>query len=663
MVASQEISVAPKEQAQNSESKHWTQIRHYEYPDYNRPLLEIPPEALNKILARLCLLYGEDLAQQYLPELVRILQVYYAHKPSARIEAEQDIVPANRFTEQDVILITYGDLLRSETSSPLASLVHILEQVPSFKKAINTLHILPFFPYSSDRGFSVTDFRTVDPKLGSWQDIAKIGDSYQLMFDAVCNHTSSKSKAFQKLLNGNPEYKDIATVYRSHDELSPEDHQLVVRPRTSDLLTKFQAIDGPIWVWTTFSGDQIDLNYRNPKVLLWVIETLLLYVRRGADLIRLDAVTYLWHIPGTSCANLKQTHETIKLFRDIFDVIAPGVALITETNIPHEQNIAYFGNGTDEAQMVYNFALPPLVLHTFYREDTMALSQWAKKLEFPANACTYLNILDTHDGIGLMGVKNILTTEDIQYLTSRAREHGAFISYRTGPEGQDEPYEINSTWFSALNFDSGNEPLAIQIKRFVASRSLALVLKGVPGIYLHGLIGTTNDVDTVIKTKSKRDINRQIISETALYKELKLPNSKLSQLTQALGKLLEIRVRQRAFHPQGEQQILTLSDKCFIVLRVAPQCEEHILTVTNVSNQVCHLEIPLTELKLNNSQSLVGNTPDNNYWYDLIGNRGWRVQQQKIFLVLHPYDVVWLVPYVELERNIENHAATDDIPQ
>ena len=657
MVAASKISVSPQEQAQNSESQDWTKIRHYEYPDYNRPLLKISSEAKNKIYQRLCFLYGEEQAKQYLPELERVLKVYYAHKPPARIEVEQNLLPENRFTEQDVISITYGDLLRSEKSSPLASLVHILEQVPGFKKAINTLHILPFFPYSSDRGFSVTDFRNVDPKLGSWQDIAKIGDSYQLMFDAVCNHTSSKSKAFQKLLSGNPEYKDIATVYLDPKELSVADRQKIVRPRTSDVLTKFQSINGPIWVWTTFSADQIDLNYRNPKVLLWVIETLLLYVRRGANLIRLDAVTYLWQIPGTSCANLKQTHETIKLFRDIFNVVAPGVALITETNIPHQQNIAYFGNGDDEAQMVYNFALPPLVLHTFYREDTKALAQWAKNLEFPSNACTYLNILDTHDGIGLMGVKNILTTKDIDYLISRSREHGAFISYRTGADGKDEPYEINTTWFSALNLDSGNEPLAIQIKRFVASRSIALVLKGVPGIYLHGLIGTSNDVDTVIKTKSKRDINRQIISETALDKELKLPNSKLSQLTKALGKLLEIRVRQSAFHPQGEQQILELSARCFVVLRVAPDGNEHILTIVNISNQICQLEIPVAKLQLNNSKTTLDNTA-NNYWYDLVGNRGWRVQQQKIFLVLHPYDVVWLVPYVELERNIEDRDLT-----
>ncbi|MBE9043639.1 sugar phosphorylase [Pleurocapsales cyanobacterium LEGE 10410] len=652
MIARQKISVPSPEQVH--QTKKGTRIRHDEYPDYNRPLLEISPQARQKIFNRLCFLYGETEAEQYLPELERVLKVYYAHKPPAKIEAENNFDPVNRFTEQDVILITYGDLLRSENSSPLASLVHILEQVPGFKKAINTLHILPFFPYSSDRGFSVMDFRAVDPKLGSWQDIARIGDSYQLMFDAVCNHTSSKSKAFQKLLNGSPEYQDIATVYHSPDELSPEDRQMILRPRTSNVLTKFQSINGPIWVWTTFSADQIDLNYRNPKVLLWVIETLLLYVRRGADLIRLDAVTYLWQIPGTSCANLKQTHETIKLFRDLFDVVAPGVALITETNIPHKQNIAYFGNGHDEAQMVYNFALPPLVLHTFYREDTTVLAQWAQQLEFPSQSCTYLNILDTHDGIGLMGVKNILSSQDIQYLITRAREHGAFVSYRTGAGGEDEPYEINTTWFSALNLDSGNEPLAVQIKRFVASRSLALVLKGVPGIYLHGLIGTSNDVDTVIKTKSKRDINRQIISETVLDKKLKLPNSKVSRLTQALGKLLEIRVQQRAFHPQGEQQILTLSDKCFVVLRIAPGGKEHILTVTNVSNQICQLEIPLAELK---SLKLIADTIlDNNYWYDLIGNRGWRVQQQKLFLVLQPYDVVWLVPYVELERSIEDPA-------
>ena len=654
MILRQELSSIAEKKANIAELRHWTKIRHLEKPDYHRPLLEISPQDRKRIFSRLCFLYGESEAHHCMTELERILKVYYAYKPLEKIQAEPDAIDANRFTEQDVILITYGDLLFSGQESPLATVAHFLQKIPGFQKSINTLHILPFFPYSSDRGFSITDYHTVDPKLGSWQDIENISDTYQLMFDAVCNHTSSQSVAFQEMLNGNPDYKDIATVYRSPDELTPEQRQIVVRPRTSDLLTKFQSIDGPIWVWTTFSGDQIDLNYRNPKVLLLIIETLLLYIRRGADLIRLDAVTYLWEIPGTSCANLEQTHETIKLFRDILNVVAPGVALVTETNIPHEQNISYFGSGHDEAQMIYNFALPPLVLHTFYREDTAALSQWAMRLQFPSKTTTYLNILDTHDGIGLMGVKNILPPEDIHYLISRARENGAFVSYRTGENGQEEPYEINTTWFSALNLESSDEDLTLQIKRFVASRSLALVLKGVPGIYLHGLIGSTNDVDTVLRTKSKRDINRQIISVASLYEELKRSNSKLSQLTHDLGKLLDIRVRQSAFHPQGDQQILTLSTQCFIVLRVAPGCEEHILTVTNVTNQICHLEIPLAKLQLDSSDSIVCATPEDNYWYDLVGKRGWRVQQQKIRLILQPYDVVWLIPFVELERSIED---------
>ena len=649
-----EINSQPETTKKYLKSKDWTAIRHYRKPDYTRPLLKIPELARQKIFERLCFLYGENLASQYMPELERILQVYYAYKPPELIQAEQNLIPENRFTEKDLILITYGDLLYSKSSSPLATLANFLAQVPGFKKAINTLHILPFFPYSSDHGFSITDFRSVDPKLGDWQDIEEIGDSYQLMFDAVCNHISSQSIAFQEMLNGNPVYQDIATVYRSPEELTPQQRQIIVRPRTCDLLTKFQAIDGPVWVWTTFSADQIDLNYRNPKVLLWVIETLLLYIRRGADLIRLDAVTYLWEIPGTPCANLEQTHETIKLFRDIFNVVAPGIALITETNIPHEQNISYFGDGQDEAQMVYNFALPPLVLHTFYREDSTALSWWAKQLQFPSATTTYLNILDTHDGIGLMGVKNILSPEDIHALISQAREHGAFVSYRTAENGRDEPYEINTTWFSALNLDSSNEDITLQIKRFVASRSIALVLRGVPGIYLHGLIGTTNDVDTVLRTNSKRDINRQILEETELYEALNRQNSKLSQLSLYLGRILEIRVRQRAFHPDGEQQILLFSPECFVVLRIAPNCEEHILTLTNITNKVCQIEVPLSQLQLENSNSLTCATPDDTYWYDLVGKRGWRVQEQKLTLVLQPYDIVWLIPFVELERNIEN---------
>ena len=637
-------------------------------PDYTQPRLEIPPDAREKILKRLCFLYGESEAKKHIIELERVLKVHYAYKPTEAIEAEKNFDPSERFTQKDIVLITYGDMLRGEENrSTLATLTEVIDNLPGLKNLINTIHILPFFPYSSDRGFSILDFNIVNPKLGSWKDIEGLGQNFQLMFDAVFNHVSAQSMSFQELLNGNPDYKDVFTVYTSPDELTTEQRQIIVRPRTSDILSKYQSIDGPIWVWTTFSPDQIDLNYRNPSVLIGAIETLLLYIRHGANIIRLDAVTYLWDEPGTTGANLEQTHEIIKLFRDILNVVAPSVALITETNIPHKDNVSYFGSGFDEAQMVYNFALPPLVLYTFYKEDAAALSQWAKDLQYPSSSATFFNILDSHDGVGLMGVKNILSKEEIAFIIQKAKERGAFISYKTGDDGKEEPYEINTTWFSALDRDNDREDVTFQVKRFIASRSIALVLRGVPGIYIHGLIGTRNDVETVLKTKSKRDINRQAIDQRDLLEALKDRNSTLYNIVSQLARLLEIRVRQSAFHPNGEQRILMLSPDVFTVLRISPECDEHILTLTNITSRVCHLKVPLFELGVEGTYSSENlselqptdtapfcATPEENYWYDLVGRRGWRVQDGNLEVTLQPYNVVWLMPLVELEKAIES---------
>ena len=620
-----------------------TKISYLPQPDYKKLPWQIPPEVKEKFLARLCYLYDETKAKAWMPELERILKLHQAYKLPEMMEMERDFKPENRFTEKDVILITYGDLLVSKDRSPLKTLSDFLNSIPAFKEIINTLHILPFFPYSSDRGFSVIDFEAVDPQLGSWHDIRVLGENYQLMFDGVFNHISAHSKAFQEMLSGNPTYKDLFTVYHSQDELTPEQRQIIVRPRTSDVLTKFDSIDGPVWVWTTFSPDQIDLNFRNPQVLLHVIETLLLYVRQGANIIRLDAVTYLWEEPGTPCASLEQTHEVVKLLRDVLKAVAPKVALITETNVPHAENISYFGDGSDEAQMVYNFALPPLVLHAFYRENATTLTQWAKNLDYPSNTTTFFNMLDTHDGIGLQGAKNILPKEEINFIINQARQHGAFVSYKTGADGAEEPYEINSTWFSALTLDTGQENLALEIKRYVASRSIALVLRGVPGIYFHGLIGTPNNVEDVLKTKTKRDINRKVLNVEDLQELIQDPKSRLMLIARQFGELLTIRRQHSAFHPNGEQQILVLAPEVFAVLRISPKGDRHILALTNVSPQKFQLEIPLSLLGVAETQ-----------WYDLVCKRGWMAQEETLKLTLQHYDVVWLIPFVELEEIIES---------
>ncbi|HEV8268228.1 MAG TPA: alpha-amylase family glycosyl hydrolase, partial [Thermoanaerobaculia bacterium] len=475
-------------------------------PDFTKPLLKVPEAIAARIRTRLAFLYGPENEEAVYREVERVIRVHDAHSTPQIREKEAAFDRRRRFSQRDAILITYGDLLVSDARAPLRALAHFTQSF--FHGLVTTLHILPFFPYSSDRGFSVITYEEVDPRLGSWEEIGKISKRFKLMFDGVFNHVSARSRKFQRFLIGDPEAKDWFRVFSSRGEIDDEDRRLILRPRTTELLTEFATVNGPKYVWTTFSADQVDLNFKNPRVLVSMLEILLTYVRRGADLVRLDAITYLWYELGTRCAHLTQTHEVVKLFRDVLDVCAPHVALVTETNVPHEDNVSYFGGGTDEAQMVYNFALPPLVLHAFHRGSAETLRRWARTLEPPSDETAFFNFLDSHDGIGVMGARGILPEAEILELCRRVEAHGGFVSMKSNGDGTESPYELNTTWWSALNKEDAVEPFELMVDRFVSSRAIALALRGVPGIYLPSLFGAKNDVDAVKVEGVKRSINR-----------------------------------------------------------------------------------------------------------------------------------------------------------
>ena len=613
------------------QEQHFSRKRTYydECPDYTRTLLEIPHRFRERMLGRLEFLYGPESAKKWMPELERILKVHYAHKPPEMIEKEQGYDPRERFCQEHILLITYGDVVKGDGPTPLSVLHRFVAHYA--QGDINTLHLLPFFPFSSDRGFAVIDYKRVDERLGSWEDIREKKRHYDLMFDAVLNHCSSRSEMFQEFLNGNPAYSDFFIAYESPNDLTPEQRRKIFRPRTSDILTRFETIHGPRYVWTTFSPDQVDLNFQNPAVLMRVVDSLLFYIRRGADLLRLDAVTYIWAEPGTESVHLPQTHEIVKLLRDVVELVASGVALVTETNVPHEQNISYFGNGYDEAHMVYNFALPPLVIYTFYTGDTSALSRWAGELHPPSDQTAFLNILDTHDGIGLQGARGLLLPRDIQRLVDMAQEKGALISYKLTEEGTEEPYEINSTWWSALNPESAHEGLEMQVARYLASRSIALVLRGVPGIYIHGALGTANDYRAAEASGVKRDVNRGTIDAREVEKTLKDPTSKLSLLFRQGKNQIRVRRQEQAFHPRGGQQVLHLSPQVFALLRTSPEGDESILTLTGVKGEAVPLKIPLDGLGVRDG-----------WCRDLISGRAYWVQGRVLSLTLEPYGRIWL---------------------
>jgi len=602
---------------------------HLPEPDYTRPVLELTPEQRETIMRKLIYLYGKDRAEDCFERLERLMKVYYAHKPVEMIEAEKSFVPADRFTEEDIILITYGDLIQAGDKKPLRALSHFLTEVMG--SVINTVHILPFFPSSSDRGFSIIAYEEVDSNLGAWDDIEELSLRFRLMFDGVFNHVSASSRLFQEFLNGNPDFSDFFVRFSTREQVSEDHLRLILRPRVTDLLTGFNTIAGRQYVWTTFGPDQIDLNFKNERVLARVVEILLYYVRRGADMIRLDAITYLWSELGTTCAHLQQTHVVVQLFRSILEIVAPHVALVTEANVPHEELVTYFGNGRNETHMVYNFALPPLVLLSFQESNCESLARWAEKLQSPSDTATYFNFLDSHDGIGLLPIKNIIPQERIEAMARHALTHGGIISYREDAEGKASPYEINTTWYSALS--RTDEDLDRQVDRFIASRAIAMVLQGVPGMYLPSLLGAQNDLQSVLESGEPRSINRKSLDESALIDKLNERTSSTYKVASRFRELIEKRIATPAFHPNGSQRVLLRNPAVFSLVRTSPDGSQRVLALTNVSGTRQEVSFSATEL---------GSATQT--WKDILSGRSVASSSGTVRAELAPYQNLWLTP-------------------
>ncbi|MDO5724475.1 MAG: sugar phosphorylase [Flaviflexus sp.] len=460
--------------------------------------------------------------------------------------------PPAPITESDTVVITYADQVTSPGELPLRTLDRVLR---TWAAPFSTVHILPFFPFSSDDGFSVIDYLQVRPDLGSWEDVEALSEHHNLMIDAVINHVSAKSPWFLSYLAG--DFDDLAITPPPDADLTD-----VVRPRTSDLLTEVMTSSGPKKVWTTFSPDQIDLNYAEPEVLLRVLEVLIQYARRGARFIRLDAATYLWKEIGTGCANLPQAHALVQIFRAVLDLASPQVLIITETNVPHEQNISYLAPGGIEAQLAYNFALPPLIAHALTTQSALTLTDWANGLKLPKGTA-FFNFLASHDGIGLRGAEGILTDDQIATLAERAIDRGGYVSMGAGAEGR-VPYELNINYLDMLS--EPNHP-GIGISRFLAAHAIALSLAGMPGIYLHSLLGSRSDRSLAERTNSPRAINRAQLDYATLAEELSDESSERSIIHRGITELLRVRANQSAFHPASPQVTLDLGPHFFGLLR------------------------------------------------------------------------------------------------
>ena len=488
----------------------------------------------------------------------------------------------NKFSDQnDVLVITYGDSIIKKGEKPLKTLNTFLDKYVYPK--INCVHILPMFPFSSDDGFSVINYEDINPDLGTWDDINGLSNHYDLMFDAVINHISQESDWFKKYQADDPIYKNY--FKKCYKEL---DYHQVIRPRALPLYYAYETAHGQELLWATFSKDQLDLNYENYHVLIHVLKVLATYAKKGARFIRFDAVGFLWKDEKTSSMHLPQTHTIVKIMRYVLDRMYPGTIIITETNVPHVENVSYFGQHDDEAHMVYQFPLPPLTLFSFMSGSAKKLSLWADQLKNTKlqSKNTYFNFLASHDGIGMRPVENILTPDEKQLMVDRVIENNGRIGYKNNPDGSVSPYELNINYFDAIS--SKQDLKQLNIDKFIAAHMILLSMKGMPAIYIHSLLGSHNDLEGLKSSGINRRINREKLDLDKLELALKDKTSDRYIILNRLLKLIDIRKNYDAFDPKSEQNVLFIDDRVFAVSRQGK--DTNIDVFINVSKEEVYIK-------------------------------------------------------------------------
>ena len=569
----------------------------------------------NKLTQQLSTIYKDVNLVQSIDDIAQeLLNVMGLSNKVARVKPY-----TNQWSEEDIILITYGDSIIKADQPPLQTLKHFLDS--TLENTINSVHILPFFPYSSDDGFAIIDYSSVNESLGSWQDIENISKDYHLMSDLVINHCSSRSAWFDNFIKGEGPGCDYFFTAQPYDNLSD-----VVRPRTSPLLKEVETGNGKQFVWCTFSHDQVDFDFRNPEVLKAFTSIIKQYLDMGVKIFRLDAIAFLWKIAGTKSINLTQTHEIVRLLRTLIESAEPQAIIITETNIPNTQNLTYFGNA-NEAHGIYNFSLPPLLINTLLTGNCLYLKRWLMSMPPSQDGTMYFNFIASHDGIGLRPAEGLLSEGELEKLVETIENFGGKISWRTSDKGEQKPYELNISLYDAMQGTIHGKD-QWNFARFICAHAIMFALEGIPGLYIHSLLGTQNDYQKLANTLHNRSINRHRWDENALEEALSDKNLHHARVLSTLKSLLNIRIKQRAFHPNATQFTLHLGLQLFGFWRQSQDRKQSIFCVSNISNQPIALQ--LSELNLIITES----------WFELISKN--EITELTHELILTPYQTVWI---------------------
>ena len=442
------------------------------------------------------------------------------------------------------MLITYADSLGNN----LNDLSEILDKY--FEGAIRGVHVLPIFPSTGDRGFSPTRYDEMDPKFGTWKDFEELGEKYYLMLDFMINHISKHSeyyKDFQK--NGeNSKYKDL---FLDWNKFWPEG-----RPTKADIDQIYKRKDKAPYqeitfadgrkskLWNTFGDEQIDLDVRTKATQEFIKNSVRTLAKHKASLIRLDAFAYA--IKKLNTNDFFVEPEIWKLLDQVKDDLkGTDAKILPEIHEHYTMPMKVAKHG----YYIYDFALPMVLLYSLYSGKSDRLASWLKKC--PMKQFT---TLDTHDGIGVVDAKDVLTDDELEYTTNELYKVGANVSrkYSSAEYHNLDIYQINTTYYSALGNDD---------KKYFLARLLQVFAPGIPQIYYVGLLAGKNDLKLLEETKEGRNINRHYYSKEEIVKEVKRP------VVQSLIKLLRFRNEEAAFDLYGSIDVETPSENVIVIRR------------------------------------------------------------------------------------------------
>ncbi|NFI95017.1 alpha-amylase [Clostridium botulinum] len=557
-------------------------------------------EFINSVIDKIKFIYGENYKEEYKEEFDKLVSKW----------ENEEFNKADEVSEKNVYLITYGDSIYEEGVPAIQTLNKFLKE--EVKDTITDVHILPMFTYTSDDGFSVVDYMEIDKNLGSWEDIKTLSKDYRLMYDFVANHISKSSSWFKGYLNNEKKYEEY---FIKEDESF--DTKNVVRPRTSPLFHEYEGKDGVKTAWTTFSEDQIDVNIKHFPLFIEMTDILLNYAKNGATSIRLDAIGFLWKKSGTSCMHLPETHKIIEIWRLLLNYFKKNTQIITETNVPHVENVSYFGNKNNEAHMVYQFTLPPLVLYTLTTHNSKKLTDWAKTIDRVSENATYFNFLSSHDGIGMRPTEGILTEGEKQVLVDKVVENGGRVSYKNNTDGTKSVYELNINYNDALINKNEDISTETQVDKIIASNAILLSCVGVPAIYYHSLLGSRNDYKGLEESGINRRINREKLKYTKILKDLEV-DERRSTIFSRIKKLINLRKEESAFSPFATQKALNLGESIFALERFNEKTGEKITLILNVDSKEANVYCNITGVDKVTGRKIDGN------------------------ITLKPYEFVWI---------------------